>query len=60
MALQTDIDEDTNLTEVISPLVSAWIARAGDPDVPLAEWLRDGAPAGITQQPENVGVGPPA
>ena len=58
VCLHTDIEDGTNLTEVISPLVRAWIARAGDRDVPLAERLKDGAPAGITQQPENVGVFP--
>mgnify|MGYP006875464541 CR=1 FL=1 len=31
-----------------------------DPDVPLIRWLKDGAPAGIDNFPENVGVFPEA
>ena len=38
--------------------MQTWIARAGDPDVPMAERLKNGAPAVITHQPENVGVFP--
>ena len=32
----------------------------GDPDVPLASWLREGAPAGVDLHPESVGIFPSA
>ena len=58
LCLGADLDDDTNLTEIVSPLIKAWIHRSKDPDTPLAEWLRNGAPAGITRQPANVGIFP--
>ena len=57
-ALNADLATDTSLTEIIAPIIIAWIREAGDPDVPLGKWLLGGAPAGIDAQPENVGVFP--
>ena len=53
-----NLEEDTNLTELIAPLFGGWIRSAGDPDVPLGRWLHGGAPAGITAHRESVGIFP--
>ena len=41
-----------------SSLFSAWAKDAGDPGSVAAEWVRSGAPAGITSQPLLAGVFP--
>ena len=51
---------DTALAELKSNEFEAWIAHAEDPDVPLATWLREGAPAGVELRPEATGVFPPS
>ena len=56
--LGADLNDDSDMTELVSPLFAAWIAHAKDPDEPLARWLKSGAPAGITAQPECVGIFP--
>ena len=55
-----NLNDDTPETELISPLFQAWAKMADDPDIPLTEWLRDGAPAGIEHDIEVVGVFPPS
>ena len=56
--LQADLQGDTDITEVVTPLIEAWIKAASDPDVVLGEWLRHGAPAGIERQPDSTGIFP--
>ena len=51
---------DPKLTELYYPLWRDWAARAKDPDHPFVRWLRQGAPAGISAQPESVGIFPPS
>ena len=43
---------------ISSAILEAWAHMAGDPDLPLIRWLIEGAPAGILQEPECVGVFP--
>ena len=56
--LDADLHSDTTITEVSQSIMEMWAKRAGDPDTPVVRWLREGAPAGITKHPENVGVFP--
>ena len=56
--LHADLDHDPGLTEVCAPLIRAWIEAANDPDTPLADWLFRGAPAGVDEHPECVGIFP--
>ena len=58
--LGADLTQDTAMTELVAPLFSGWIRRAGDPDRPLGKWLYDGAPAGIRAHPEGAGIFPPS
>ena len=46
--------------EIAGSLLEAWTQAAGDPDWEAASWPRTGAPAGILEHPEQVGVFPPA
>ena len=41
-------------------VLPAWVRESGDPDVPVIDWLLNGAPAGIDYHPENVGIFPTA
>ena len=40
-------------------IFEAYCKLAGDPDLPLADWLRHGAPMGATREVTKVGVFPP-
>jgi hypothetical protein len=40
-------------------LVEAYVKATGDPEVHLAEWLRDGAPTGIAREIPACGIFPP-
>ena len=53
--LDADLNSDTVITEVSQSIMEMWAKRAGDPDILVVRWLREGAPAGITKHPENVG-----
>ena len=48
------------LTQLNEPLTSAWVQAAEYPDRPLAQWLSEGTPAGITRHAEQTGIFPPA
>ena len=58
--MHVDLADDTTLTELSCALLEGWAAASGDPDTPLLKWLRYGAPAGIDEHPEAVGVFPMA
>ena len=45
-------------TKVDAQLLEAWRKAAGDPDLWIYKWLRDGAPAGITGHLKDPGIFP--
>ena len=52
------------VSEVLHPglqpdIFEAYCSESGDPDTPLAEWLRSGAPMGASRCVTRVGVFPP-
>ena len=40
-------------------IFEAYCEKSGDPDTPLAEWLRSGAPMGASRSVTRVGIFPP-
>ena len=56
--LEADLSTDTCITEVSQRIMETWARKSGDPDIPVTQWLREGAPAGISRHPANVGVFP--
>ena len=60
LELGADLSDDPGLTELSVPLLEAWASAAQDIDKPLMTWLREGTPAGITQEIESVGIFPPS
>ena len=45
-------------TSINVDLLEAWRRKAKDPDAAVTKWLKEGAPAGITQVPEPCGIFP--
>jgi hypothetical protein len=46
------------LTRINSSLLGAWRKASGDPETQVEIWLNQGAPAGILNQPLDVGIFP--
>ena len=42
----------------ISLLYEAWVKYAGDPDIHVPRWLKEGTPIGIERQAEPAGIFP--
>ena len=40
---------DPGLTELNAPIFEGWANAGGDPDLLVIDWLRNGAPSGVTQ-----------
>ena len=49
---------DPGLTELNTPIFEGWATAGGDPDPPVIDWLRDGAPSGVTQEIPRAGIFP--
>ena len=51
--LNADLADGPKLTELCTPIFDAWPQAAHDPDRPLIDWLRTGAP-GVSENTQNT------
>jgi len=49
----SDPDVFTNMHHEV---IDAWCSASGDPDTYTSQWLREGAPAGLSQMPQHAGI----
>ena len=52
------VENELYTTSLRPGLLEAWALAGKDPDTPVINWLRTGAPAGVRHHPEQVGIFP--